>query len=181
MEQIDRILMKIKPTEEQRIEIIKKVMNYKQPTRPEGVQSQNNVSWTCGEQMVKLLHDAQIHNNSTFKVTVKNAANQLQYEVQFSLSTTEEILVFYRQEADVACVKYIFDSNGQLVYTRYIDYISQERNDDMSTSGKVNPNSFLYKKYDELKSTAPPTTLAAVASPEITTRVNEWVTYLSSL
>jgi hypothetical protein len=115
MEQIDRILMKIKPTEEQRIEIIKKVMNYKQPTRPEGVQSQNNVSWTCGEQMVKLLHDAQIHNNSTFKVTVKNAANQLQYEVQFSLSTTEEILVFYRQEADVACVKYIFDSNGQLV------------------------------------------------------------------
>jgi hypothetical protein len=189
MEQLDKVLAKIKPTEDQKIEIIKKVMNYKIPTKPDGVQTDGVVTWTSGDHIVKLQHDRPVIENSTFKVTVKNAADQLQYEVLFYTSAATEISMFYHQGVDIICAKYIFTSKGEFLYARYIDYVSQlsmqttnyirvEKNGDMDTNGKVNPYSFLYKKYEELRSALHPTSLAEVASPEIISQVNAWVSYL---
>jgi hypothetical protein len=197
MDTIKQALTKMDPTEEQRIEIIKLVMNHKQPIRPEGERDPTSgiITWEHAGMRIKLSSARNATPTSSYTVTVTDATdnNKILFVFWRNQNNTE-ITQYYRQSNEEVSVEYSI-LQEILSTTIFTDKISERGpgmtiniriNADrtMQTGGKVALSSFLNQKYEELKPslmTQPPTypkTLSDITTPEITARVNEWLAYL---
>jgi hypothetical protein len=155
------LLMRFNPTEEQKIEIIKLVMNYNPPMKPDGVQTQCNVSWEMDGMRFRMDHNKTVGSDSPFVVEATTiSSNTLRFIVSLKFDKTFYIELFDYLGNDTVVTRYLFVDNI-IKSTKYIDeasrksiltptkYIETFGNGCIETSGKIDTNGFLYKKYQE--------------------------------
>jgi hypothetical protein len=191
MDEFTKTLTRFNPTDEQKIELIKLVMNHKQPVKPDGVQNakEDSVTWESNGSTIKLWHNKPQPPNpiSPYTVEVSDATGQMQWRVYMNDQNRDFAQFFYLGDEQVR-VEYTIRQNT-ISHTKYIDEVSRksphqtiqivETSTTTRTDGSVPKASLLYKKYEELKSrTIYPNTLSDVTSPEVVSQVNAWLSYL---